>query len=80
MHPQERLPKGGKCPICSMPLPLWNRNQGRVAATEAAQRRDAEDLEARDLAIGAEIREARARVTSFAEVVRKTRGPAVDLG
>jgi cobalt-zinc-cadmium efflux system outer membrane protein len=63
----------------SVPLPLWNRNQGRVAETQAAQQRATAGVEALDLAIATEIREAQARVTGLASVLTRTRGPAVDL-
>ncbi len=63
----------------SVPLPLWNRNQGRVAEAQAAQQRAAAALEGRELAILTEIQEAEARLTGFADVVRRTRGQAVEL-
>jgi cobalt-zinc-cadmium efflux system outer membrane protein len=63
----------------SVPLPLWNRNQGRVAETQAAQQRATAGVEALDLAIATEIREAQARVTGLAGVLTRTRGPAIEL-
>jgi cobalt-zinc-cadmium efflux system outer membrane protein len=65
--------------VVSVPLPLWNRNQGRIAETQAAQQRAAAGLEALDLAIAAEIREAQMRVAGLASVLAKTRGPALEL-
>jgi cobalt-zinc-cadmium efflux system outer membrane protein len=63
----------------SVPLPLWNRNQGRIAETQARQERAAASVDALDLAIASEIREAQARVTGLATVLNRTRGPALDL-
>lgn len=63
----------------AIPLPLWNRNQGRIAETQAAQQRATAAVAALDLAIATEIREAEARVTGLASVLTRTRGPALDL-
>lgn len=63
----------------SVPLPLWNRNQGRIAETQAAQQRAAAAVEALDLTIATEVREAQARVTGLTGVLTRTRGPALDL-
>lgn len=65
--------------VVSVPVPIWNRNQGRIAEARAAQQRTMTALQARELAIATEVREAQIRVTGLAEVVAKTRGPAVDL-
>lgn len=63
----------------SVPLPLWNRNQGRIAEAQAAQQRTLAAVAARDLAIATEIREAETRLTGLAAILKKTRGPALDL-
>jgi len=63
----------------SIPLPLWNRNQGRIAETQASQQRAAANVEALDLTIATQVREAQARVTGLAGVLARTRGPALDL-
>lgn len=63
----------------SVPLPLWNRNQGRVAETQAAQQRAQASVAARDLAIDTEVKEAQARLTGLAAILDKTRGPAMEL-
>ena len=65
--------------VVAVPLPLWNRNQGRIAETQAAQQRATAGVEALDLTIATEIREAQARVTGLASVLTRTRGPALDL-
>ena len=46
----------------SFPLPLWNRNQGRIAETQASQQRATANVEALDLTIATQVREAQARV------------------
>lgn len=63
----------------SLPLPLWNRNQGRIAETQAAQQRALAAVNARDLTIATEIREAQTRLTGLASILEKTRGPALQL-
>lgn len=63
----------------SVPLPLWNRNQGRVAETQSAQQRAQASVAARDLAIDTEVKEAQARLTGLAAILEKTRGPAMEL-
>lgn len=65
--------------VVAVPLPLWNRNQGRIAETQAAQQRATASVAALDLTIATEIREAQARVTGLASVLTRTRGPALDL-
>jgi cobalt-zinc-cadmium efflux system outer membrane protein len=63
----------------SIPLPLWNRNQGRIAEAQAAQQRASSNIEALDLGIATEVREAQTRVTGLAGVLARTRGAALDL-
>jgi cobalt-zinc-cadmium efflux system outer membrane protein len=63
----------------TIPLPLWNRNQGRIAEAQAMRQRALAGLEAKQLAIATEIREAETRMTGLAVVLGKTRGPAVEL-
>lgn len=65
--------------VVAVPLPLWNRNQGRIAETQAAKERAAANVAALDLTIATEVREAQARVTGLASVLTRTRGPALDL-
>lgn len=63
----------------SLPLPLWNRNQGRIAETRAAQERALAQVAARELAIASEIREAEERLTGLAAILNRTRGPTLAL-
>ncbi len=48
-----------------MPLPLWNRQQGRIAAAEARVRRARRVVEALELRVGEEVRSALARLTAL---------------
>ncbi len=48
-----------------MPLPLWNRQQGRIAAAEAELRRSRRSRDALVLRIEEEIRAAEARVRTL---------------
>jgi outer membrane protein TolC len=63
----------------SVPLQLWNRNQGRVAYTRAGQQRAAATVAALALSIATEVREAQARVTGLAAIVEHTRGAASEV-
>lgn len=54
-----------------VPLPLWNRNQGRVAEAYANERRARARLAARERAAEAEIEAARRRATELARVARE---------
>ncbi|MEO7931846.1 MAG: TolC family protein [Chthoniobacterales bacterium] len=60
----------------SLPLPVWNRNQGRIAETQAAGERAQTQITARQLAISTEIREAQTRATGLAEILRQLDGTA----
>ena len=60
----------------SIPLPLWDRNQGRLAEIQAAHERAVADIAARQLAIGTEIREAQTRALGYASVLAELRGRA----
>ncbi len=60
----------------SLPLPLWNRNQGRIAETQATHERALADIEARSLAIQTEIREAHTRALGYADILAQLRGTA----
>ncbi len=60
----------------SLPLPLWDRNQGRIAETQAAHERALADIAARALAIQTEIREARTRALGYADILAQLRGTA----
>ncbi len=51
-----------------VPLPLWNRNQGRIAEAHANERRARARLAARERAVEAEIEAARRRAAELARV------------
>lgn len=51
-----------------VPLPLWNRNQGRVAEAHADERRARARLAARERAVEAEIEAARRRASDLSRV------------
>ena len=63
----------------SVPLPLWNRNQGRVAEALADERRGAARLAALERAIAAEVAAARARVIEVSRIERHYREAALPL-
>lgn len=63
----------------SLPLPLWDRNQGRLAETRAASERALADIEARRLAIETEIREARTRALGLASILSQINGSTMKL-
>lgn len=54
-----------------VPLPLWNRNQGRVLAARADERRAHAQLAAAERAADAEVEAARGRVDELSSVVRE---------
>ncbi len=60
----------------SLPLPLWDRNQGRITETQATHERALADIDARSLAIQTEIREARTRALGYADILAQLRGTA----
>lgn len=59
-----------------VPLPLWNRNQGRLAELRAAGERAQTQITSRRLAIATEIREAQTRALGLAEILRQLNGTA----
>ena len=54
-----------------IPLPLWNRNDGRIQETDAAARRAEKETEALAGAIAAETRAARDAMRTLAQVVNE---------
>ncbi|HEX8372995.1 MAG TPA: TolC family protein [Chthoniobacterales bacterium] len=60
----------------SIPLPLWDRNQGRQAETRAATERRLALVAARKLAIATEIQEAQTKIVGLAEILRQLRSTA----
>ncbi len=59
-----------------VPLPLWNRNQGRLAELRAAGERAQTQITSRRLAIATEIREAQTRALGLTEILRQLNGTA----
>ena len=57
-----------------VPLPLWNRNDGRIQETAAAARRAEKETEALASTIAAETRAAREAMRSLAQVVNELDG------
>ena len=55
----------------SIPLPLWNRNPGRLAEVRAAGERAQTQIISRKLAIATEIREAQTRAIGLAEILQQ---------
>ena len=55
----------------NVPLPLWNRNQGRVVEAQANERRARARFAARERAVEAEIEAARRRATELSRVARE---------
>lgn len=55
----------------NVPLPLWNRNQGRVVTARAEERRAQARLAAAERAAQAEVETARRRIEELARVVRE---------
>ena len=55
----------------NVPLPLWNRNQGRVAEAHANERRARAQLAARERAVEAEIEVARGRAAELSRIARE---------
>jgi cobalt-zinc-cadmium efflux system outer membrane protein len=63
----------------SVPLPLWNRNQGRIAETSALEAQAKGRVAALELTILAEIESAHRRVDELAEVTERYRVRLVPL-
>ncbi|HWL53293.1 MAG TPA: TolC family protein [Chthoniobacteraceae bacterium] len=63
----------------SIPLPLWDRQRGRLAETAAARQRAQAGVAARDLAIRTEIDEAGERIEGGAALVKRSRGAMLEL-
>jgi len=65
----------------NVPLPAWNRNQGRIAEQTASQRRARQELNAAKITIEAEIEAARVRsskLAAVASVIAKDSLPLLD--
>jgi cobalt-zinc-cadmium efflux system outer membrane protein len=55
----------------SLPLPLWNKNEGKIQAAEAAAQRAAKEIEALALRIRSESSAARAEMEASAAIVSR---------
>ncbi len=62
----------------SLPLPLWDRQQGEIASAKASHQRALEELAARKVAVESEVREAAARLQRAMAIAAKARGPALE--
>jgi cobalt-zinc-cadmium efflux system outer membrane protein len=63
----------------SVPLPLWNRNQGRIAESQATQARSEAELRALDLRIETEVRAASDRLQRLSDILREYRDGSLVL-
>lgn len=63
----------------SVPLPLWNQNEGRIAEAAAAEGRARGELLAFDIKAKAEIEGARRKVTSLLPVLKRFESVSVPL-
>jgi cobalt-zinc-cadmium efflux system outer membrane protein len=63
----------------SIPLPLWNRNQGRISEAQATQQRAEAELKALDLRIAAETQTAENQVRRLFGILRQYREESIKL-
>jgi outer membrane protein, heavy metal efflux system len=63
----------------SIPLPLWNRNQGRVSEAQATQERAEAELKALDLRIAAETQTAENQMRRWIGILRQYREESIKL-
>lgn len=63
----------------SIPLPMWNRNQGRISETQATQQRAQAELQALDLRIGAEAQTAEDQMRRLLGILRQYREESIKL-
>jgi outer membrane protein, heavy metal efflux system len=63
----------------SIPLPLWNRNQGRISETQATQQRAQAELQALDLRIAAETQTAEDQMRRLLGILRQYREESIKL-
>lgn len=63
----------------SIPLPLWNRNQGNVAVAQATRQRAEAELAALDLRIATEVRTADERLRRLGDILRRYREESLKL-
>jgi cobalt-zinc-cadmium efflux system outer membrane protein len=63
----------------SIPLPLWNKSQGRVSEVQASQQRAAAELSALDLRITTEVQTAENQMRRFSDILRQYREESLRL-
>lgn len=63
----------------SIPLPLWNRNQGRISEAEATQQRAEAELKALDLRIATEAQTAENQMRRLLGILRQYRDESIKL-
>jgi len=63
----------------SIPLPLWNKNQGRISEVQATQQRAEAELKALDLRIAAEAQTAENQMRRLLDILRQYREESIKL-
>ena len=63
----------------SIPLPFWNRNQGKISEVQAGQQRAEAELNALDLRITAEMQTAGERLRQLSDILRQYREESLKL-
>lgn len=63
----------------SIPLPLWNRNQGRVSEAQATQQRAEAELRALDLRIATEAQTTENQMRRLLDILRQYREDSIKL-
>ena len=63
----------------SIPLPLWNRNQGRISEAQATQQRAKAELDALDLRIATETQTAENQMRRLLDILRQYREDSIKL-
>lgn len=63
----------------SIPLPLWNRNQGRVTEAQATQQRAEAELKALDLRIATEAQTTENQMRRLLDILRQYREDSIKL-
>ena len=63
----------------SIPLPFWNRNQGKISEVQAGQQRAEAELNALDLHITAEMQTAGERLRQLSDILRQYREESLKL-
>ena len=63
----------------SIPLPLWNKNQGKISEAQATQQRAEAELKALDLRIAAEAQTAANQISRLLNIMRQYREESIQL-